>query len=104
MSHSYHEGHPGYSPAQVLKDGCHECSQRSERPDAAISYLDPQSFAAAWKRAAQWERGQVADVSEAEVPVLRVLWAVACAMERLGFPIGEVPVSLSAALLAEVSS
>jgi hypothetical protein len=97
MSHDIHA--PG-TEAQVLRDNCAECSHRSRQPDMAISNLDPRSFAAAWTRAAEWERGRARDVSSAEVPVLRVLWAVQCQMERLGFPIGEVPQALAGALLA----
>jgi hypothetical protein len=57
----------------------------------ALSHLDPVAFANAWARAAAFERGHLADVSAAEVPLLRVLWAVQVQMERRGFAIGAVP-------------
>jgi hypothetical protein len=96
MSHDIHAG----DPAQILHDSCGECQWRSEHPDAAISHLDVQSFADAWKRAAAWGRDGLADVSHAEVPVLRVLWATAVQFERLGFPVGQVPYAPATALLA----
>lgn len=100
MSHDAHESYPTYGAAQVLYDGCAECDWRSEHPDVAISHLDVQSFAAAWERAAAWQRGGLPDISHAEVPVLRVLWAVQCQLERLGSPIGEVPFSATASAAA----
>lgn len=100
MSHDAHEAVPGYSPAQVLADGCGECRYRSEHPDVAVAHMDPQSFATAWKRAAAWQRDGLGDVSAAEVPVLRVLWALAVQFERLGFPIGDVPADPARALVA----
>ena len=93
MSHGPHESHPGFSPHQVLKDGCAECSSRSESVWLAISYLDPVAFAKAWARAAAYERGTLADVSAAEVPLLRALWAVQVHLEQRGFAIGAVPCS-----------
>ena len=52
MSHDYPEGAPNYSPDQVLKDGCQECTERSEHPWLGISHLDYTAFPAAWARAA----------------------------------------------------
>lgn len=100
MSHDPHKSCLTYSPAQVLKDECAECAWRSEHPDTAISYLDVQAFADAWRRAYDWQHGKLSDLSHAEIPVLRALWAVAVQLERLGFPTGEVPVSPATALLA----
>jgi hypothetical protein len=95
MSHDYHEGHPGFSPDQILKDGCGECSQRSKNVWMAINYLDPTAFAKAWGRATAFERGDLADVSEAEVPLLRALWAMQVQFERIsGLPIGQLPIPL----------
>ena len=96
MSHAYHQGQRGYSPAQLLHSGCDECARRSRSVDIAIGHLDPAAFAAAWFRAAAYERGQLSDVCEAEVPVLRALWAVQCQMERLGVPIGTLPAGVPA--------
>ena len=92
MSHDYHEAHPSYSPAQVLHDGCGECDMRSRMPNVAIGHLDPVRFAAAWHRAADFGRGQVDDASDAEVPVLHLLWAVQVQLERRGIPIGVLPI------------
>lgn len=100
MSHGWHEGQRDYSPAQVLHSGCDECQWRSENPDVAIGCPDVQSFADAWKRAAAWQNGELADVSSAEVPVLGVLWATQVQLERLGFPVGQVPYAPATALLA----
>lgn len=93
MSHGYHEGQPNYSPAQVLHDGCDECSYRRENVWTAINYLDAASFARAWARAAAYERGQLDDACETELPLLRALWAIQCQLERRGVPIGEIPTS-----------
>lgn len=91
MSHDFHDGQPGYSPAQILHDGCQECRDRGRYPWQAILRLDPLRFAYAWHRAAQFERGELADVCATEVPVLRVLWAVQIRLEERGFPIGVLP-------------
>ena len=101
MTHSFHEGGPGYSPAQVLHDGCRECSYRAAHHDRGISSLDRTSFARAWRRAADWNRmgGGLDDVSEAEAPLLSVLWAVQLQLEATGWPIGELPASPVEALL-----
>jgi hypothetical protein len=98
--HDFHAGQPDYSAAQILHDGCGACSYRSSHPDMAIARLDVDAFAAAWKRAADWQHGSLSDVSEAEVPVLRALWSVEVQMERLGFPVGTVPLNPAGALLA----
>lgn len=91
MSHDHHEGHPGFSPQQILKDGCGECGERSKNVWLAINYLDQVAFAKAWARAAAYERGELADVSAAEVPLLRALWAIQVQLEGRGFAIGAVP-------------
>lgn len=89
--HDYHEGQPGYSPAQILKDGCGECAERGANVHLAIASLDPHNFARAWRRAADWNRSGMADISEAEAPLLSALWALQLQLERRGFPIGECP-------------
>lgn len=99
-AHDYHEGHPGYSPAQVLHDGCGECAYRSQEPSQAIARFDRAHFRAAWKRAAEWNRSGLADIAEAEVPVFRVLWACQLQFERLGLPIGDPPSALDLAPVA----
>lgn len=93
MTHAPHDIHPGYDPGQVMFDGCAECAERSERTDRGITALDPGRFARAWKRAADWQRGQLAGsrVSDAEAPLLSVLWSVQIQLEQAGWPIGELP-------------
>lgn len=91
MSHDFHEAHPGYSEDQVLHDGCGECEYRGNAVWPAINYLDMDGFAKAWARAAEYERGGLADVSDAEVGLLRTLWAVQVQFERRGVPIGSLP-------------
>lgn len=103
--HDAHEGHPGYSPRQVLKDCCAECLARSEDIPLAISHLDREEFDRAWRRAADWKRTGLPDISEAEAPLLDVLWVLAIQFENRGFPIGECPDNgLLTALLAASTS
>jgi len=94
MSHDPHTAQPGYAPSQVLVDGCAECEQRGTGSGLGIAVLDPARFAEAWRRAADWQRDQVSDVSRAEAPMLTALWAVQVQLERRGVPIGEVPYGL----------
>lgn len=92
--HAWHEQLPGYSPEQILHDGCGECETRAARGDHGISSLDTINFARAWQRAARWN-GVGPDahaVAAAEVPMLSALWAVQLQLERRGVRIGEVPV------------
>src|SRR5258708_39011043 len=94
--HDYHEGLPGYSKAQILHDGCGECEARGNDIARAISSLDRERFARAWRRAADWNRTtDVRDVSHAERPLLEVLWAVQLRLETRGIPIGAVPAGMS---------
>lgn len=96
MSHDYHEQLPGFSPAQVLHDGCRECEHRALRSDHGMASLDTANFARAWSRAAQWNKSGLADVAVAEIPLLSVLWAVQVQLERIGVPIGTLPSAVSA--------
>ena len=91
MSHDRHEGQPGYSPQQILHDHCRECEYRGDAVWPAINYLDMAAFANAWIRAVQYGRGELADVSAAEVALLRTLWAIQVQFERRGVPIGSLP-------------
>jgi len=95
MSHVHHESLPGYNPAQLLHDGCPECEQRGAQPAAALGHLDHERFLRAWARAAAWQRDRLPDdeeLSVAEAPMLRSLWAVQVAFERhLGVPLGYLP-------------
>lgn len=76
MSHDYHEQLPGFSPHQIFVDGCGECEERGQRDDRGIMALDPQSYQRAVDRAAAWESVGLDDVSDAELPLLRVLTSV----------------------------
>jgi hypothetical protein len=89
--HTYHEGLPGYSPAQLLHDGCPECVARGQSRGLGIGQLDHRNFARAWQRAADWNRDGLPDVSMAERPMLDALWAIQIHLERRGVPIGTVP-------------
>jgi hypothetical protein len=90
--HDYHEGLPGYHPEQILHDGCAECETRGKNVAYAIGSLDKHRFALAWRRAADRNRtAGVRDFSQAERPLLEVLWAVQLGLEPRGIPIGEVP-------------
>lgn len=89
MIHAYHEGLPGYSADQLLHDGCPECEYRAADSDHGIGRLDRENFARAWVRATQ--TGQLRSVSQAELPMLRVLWAVQVQLQRTGVPIGYLP-------------
>lgn len=96
MSHAYHDGLPGYSPDQILHDGCGECEYRASRDDHGIGSLDRQNFARAWKRAADWnvfppDLATAPTIAKAERPLLSALWAVQLQLERRGIPIGELP-------------
>jgi hypothetical protein len=87
MSHDIHKG----SPRQILQDGCRECEQRAKDVHVAIAHLDTKMFAFAWHRAAAWQQHGGGDISNAEAPLLRALWAVQVQLEQRGFPIGQVP-------------
>lgn len=89
--HSYHDGLPGFDEAQILHDGCEECEQRAASPGHGIGNLDRRSFAEAWARAAEWNRGGLSNVAKAEMPMLSVLWAVQIKLEGYGCTIGQVP-------------
>jgi hypothetical protein len=91
MSHDHHPSLPGYSPDQILVDGCAECEHRSERCDHGLDNLDMGNFELAWRRAAR--RGQIglSDASRAEAPLLNALWSVQVQLGRRGVPIGHIP-------------
>lgn len=91
--HDYHEGAPGYSPGQLLHDGCDECAERAREHGGGLAHLTPQQFAYAWARAAQWQSGlgSCPDLARAEIPMLEVLWAVQVQLECHGLPIGQMP-------------
>ena len=86
-----HQTHPDYSKEQVLHPGCPECASQGIAVWPAISHLDAEQFTAAWKRAAAYTFGELTDISDAEVPVLRALWALQVQLTRLGVPVGTLP-------------
>jgi hypothetical protein len=91
MSHNHHQSLPGYSPNQILIDGCAECEHRSARPDHGLNNLNPQNFERAWYRAARSGKEGLPDASMADRPLLNLLWAVQVQLERRGVPIGYIP-------------
>lgn len=91
MTHDPHHAHPGYDENQVLYDGCAECKERGANVALAIGHMDKATFARAWTRAATLNRAGLDKVSNAEFPLLKVLWAVQCQLEAGGVPIGRIP-------------
>jgi len=92
MTHTYHDALPGYSPAQVLHDGCDECEQRAASFDHGIATLDRQNFARAWERAATWNRHGLPDLARAEMPMFRCLWSVQIRLQSAaGLEPGSLP-------------
>jgi hypothetical protein len=89
VTHDIHDG----DPRQVLHDSCGECRRRGKNIATAIGSLDPDAFARAWKRAADWQRHGAGslDLSRAEMELLRALWAVQVQLEKRGIPVGTVP-------------
>ena len=90
--HGYHEGLPGYSPAQILHDGCGECEARGQRPAVAMAHLDHGTFRRAWQRAAQSVTAGLPDEAAAETRLLDCLGAVQVKLLAIcGLPLGELP-------------
>jgi hypothetical protein len=104
MSHDYHETLEGFHPDQLYIDGCGECATKSANVERAIAGLDESRFLAAWLRAADQmahtppsgDRGGERSMSEA--PMLHALWAIQVQLERLGVPVGFVPISVHAVI------
>jgi len=94
MSHSFHEALDGFDPAQILVDGCPECEDRGRNLPVALAHIDDQRFAAAWKRAYDLyalDSPSVGRVSDAEKPLLEVLWGIQCVLQRFGVPLNGTP-------------
>jgi hypothetical protein len=97
VTHTYHEGLPGFDQRQILHRGCDECEERGKDVRSALAHMDPPTFHRAWRRAfdlmaSKGDHGAVGPVSEAEYPLLTVLWGVQVHLERNGVPLnGEVP-------------
>ncbi len=90
--HDYHDGLPGYSPDQILHDGCGECEHRAKSDDHGIAHLDHRNFYRAWLRAVEWNMRGLTDLARAEIPMLNALWAVQVKLESCtGLPIGHLP-------------
>jgi hypothetical protein len=104
MSHDNHRAVPGYSPSQVLFDGCRECDHLGLRPALAIGHMDTETFALAWQRAAISGSEGLADIAEAEVLLLDILHAVQVQLRAYGLSVGELPnprLPVQAAIVAE---
>lgn len=94
MTHANHEINPGFDPRQIWKDGCTECGNRSRLLPMSILELDPERFRQAWARAFAWEHDDdtTLNLSQAEMPLLKQLWALQMVLERFfGWPIGVLP-------------
>jgi hypothetical protein len=89
MSHDFHERLPGYSPGQVLYDGCAECESRASRADRGIGSLDAERFTRAWSRAHRWQTSGLTDISDAETGLLAVLGSVQIKLDTRGLDIDE---------------
>lgn len=96
MPHDDHESLPGYSRDQLLHAGCGECEARAGESDCGLSHLDAQRFAHAWARAGRWRgtTGNLPDLDRAEVPLLELLFAVQCQLEKFGLPLGVFPAAV----------
>jgi len=93
MGHDYHEGQPNYNKYQLFHDGCYECKTRVESPVRAIEHIKDMQLA--WHRAVSFEKDWLTSdelpISEAEAPVLRMIWALIVRFERDGIPLGIYP-------------
>jgi hypothetical protein len=98
---SIHEPHEillGYNPLSIWHSGCQECESRGADPANNLGTLDADRFARAWHRSAAWNGvaafrdEELGEISEAEGPLLNLLWRLQVALERnCGLPIGELP-------------
>jgi hypothetical protein len=82
MMHNHHESLPDYDPSVILQDGCAECELRGR--ELLFTALDDRNFERMWKRAWEWNQGDLRTVSQAEVPMLEVLWRIICKLEERG--------------------
>ena len=90
MTHSAHEG---CDERQIWKDNCDECEHRSKSLPDSMATLDSAKFVLAWRRAADWNKDrEVGHISDAERPLLELLWRFQVMFERVcKLPIGELP-------------
>jgi hypothetical protein len=97
MTHTYHEKLPGFDERQILHDGCDECTERGKDIRSALAHMDEHQFHRAWRRAfdlmaSAGDHAAVGRVSEAEYPLLQILWGVQVHLQRNGVTLnGEVP-------------
>lgn len=91
MTHTYHDGLPGYDPAQILHDGCDECEQRGRDVELALANMDTHTFERAWVRAGMRTQHGLDNMARAELNLLRFLGAVQVRLERRGLRIGVLP-------------
>jgi hypothetical protein len=59
---------------------------------------------AAWRRAYKFGKSGLPDVSLAEAPILRTLWAIIVQLERSGVPLGAYPGDLATVLREEIEA
>jgi hypothetical protein len=95
MTHDNHEALPGYDARQIWHDGCSECEFRSKYLPGTMTALDNETFRLAWQRAADANRdqnGTTGKISQAELPLLDLLWTLQVVFERCaGIEIGRLP-------------
>lgn len=98
--HAYHEGLPRYDASQILHDGCAECEERGANVCLALDSLDRRNFARAWQRAHDWNKtddaGLRASLSNAEMPLLRVMWSMQVRLEGYGVRLSNIGRELAA--------
>lgn len=83
--HAYHDKLPGYSPEQILHDGCAECEERGAVVYRAIHALDAHNYQRAKLRARTWNGVGLSNVSHAERVLLETLWAIHCQEETAAY-------------------
>ena len=82
MSHTYHEGLPGYDARQIWHDGCDECEHRGKDLQIGARASGQRHFARAWRRAYDDHASNgggyeaTGDPSHCEMGLLNVLWGV----------------------------
>jgi hypothetical protein len=91
--HADHARLPGYDSAHILQDDCPLCVSYAVHEDRGISLLSETEFLRAWTVAHLFGAGTVTNVSVAETPLLRVLYAVQQRLARYGIAPGDVPYS-----------
>lgn len=89
MVHDYHEALPAFDADFILQDGCAECEQRGN--ELHFEQLDGRNFERMWERAAAWDQGELRNISQAEIPMLRVLCSIQRQFENRGIAIEKCP-------------